>query len=108
MLAIGDLGIGIPKHLRRIYNESSDRKLLRKALGEGVTGTGDSNRGNGIPSVLGEAKEARIRHALLEIRSGNAHLRHRIGRDGKGDTKTEPSVFKRGTWICFELGPLPD
>lgn len=106
VLALGDLGMGIPKHLRQVYEEESDRRLLRKALEEGVSGTGDNHRGNGIPSVLGEARSAQIRHAQLDIRSGRAHLKHRLGRGGQATTQTSKAGFKLGTWICFELGPL--
>lgn len=106
VLSIGDLGIGVPKHMRRIYGDESDRRMLRKALEEGATGTGEEHRGNGIPSVLEEARNARIRHALLEIRSGKAALTHRLRRDGSSTTSTVAASNKRGTWICFELGPL--
>jgi hypothetical protein len=106
VLSIGDLGIGIPKHMRRIYGDESDRRLLRKALEEGASGTGDSHRGNGIPSVIEEAQSARIRHALLEIHSGKAILKHRLMRDGSSKTSTQAAGNKLGTWICLELGPL--
>ena len=106
VLAMGDLGIGVPAHMRRVYGDESDRRMLRKALEEGATGTGDSHRGNGIPSVLEEARNARIRHALLEIHSGRAVLKHRLGRGGAGKTTTTVASNKLGTWICFELGPL--
>lgn len=106
VLSIGDLGIGVPKHMRRIYGDESDRRMLRKALEEGASGTGDSHRGNGIPSVLDEARNARIRRALLEIHSGKAVLKHRLRRDGSGRTTTESGSNKLGTWICFELGAI--
>jgi hypothetical protein len=106
VLSIGDLGQGAPAHMRQVYEDESDRRLLRKALEEGATGTGEEHRGNGIPSVLEEARNARIRHAVLEIRSGKALLKHRVNRDGTSKTTTEAAGFKRGTWICFELGPM--
>ncbi len=106
VLSVGDLGMGAPEHMRQVYGDDSDRRLLRKTLEEGASGTGDDERGNGIPSVLEEAQNARMRYAQLEIRSGKAHLRHRLSRDGSAKTTTAPASFKRGTWICFELGPL--
>lgn len=106
VLALGDLGIGVPTHMRQIYGDESDRRMLRKALEEGASGTGDSHRGNGIPSVLEEARNTRIRHALLEIRSGRAVLKHRLRRDGSSKTTTMVASNKLGTWVCFELGPL--
>lgn len=95
----------MPEHMRQVFNDSSDRRLLRKALEEEVSGTGSRERGNGIPSVLEEAREARITYAQLEIRSGNASLTHYVNQNGRNHTTTEAATFKKGTWICFELGP---
>lgn len=106
VLSIGDLGIGVPKHMRQVYGDASDRRMLRKAIEEGVSGTGEEHRGNGIPSVLEEARNSRMRYALLEIRSGKAILNHRLGRGGSSKTTTAGALNKLGTWICFELGPL--
>jgi hypothetical protein len=105
VLTIGDLGMGVPEHMRQVFDDSSDRRLLRKALDEEVSGTGSSERGNGIPSVLQEAQDSRITYALLEIRSGRATLHHYVHRNGTARTETSATTFKRGTWICFELGP---
>jgi hypothetical protein len=104
-LTIGDLGMGVPTHMRQVFDEESDRRLLRKALEEQVSGTGNKERGNGIPSVLEEAQSARITYASLRIRSGKATLLHHVQRNGQTTTATHPSPFKKGTWICFELGP---
>lgn len=106
VLSIGDLGVGIPEHMRQIYGDASDRRMLRKALETGTSGTGDEHRGNGIPSVLEEMQTARIRHALLEIHSGRGLLKHRLGRNSFSKTTTESTANRRGTWICLELGPL--
>lgn len=105
VLTIGDLGVGVPEHMRQVFNESSDRRLLRKAIDEEVSGTGDRERGNGIPSVLHEAQSSRITYAQLEIRSGKASLHHYVNGKGASRTDTSPAGFKKGTWICFELGP---
>jgi hypothetical protein len=105
MLTIADLGIGVPEHMRQVFEDPSDRRLLRKALEEEVSGTGNRERGNGIPSVLEEAREARITYAQLTIRSGNARLTHYVNKNGRRRTTTETASFKKGTWICFELGP---
>jgi hypothetical protein len=105
VLTIGDLGMGVPAHMRQVFDDSSDRRLLRKALEEEVSGTGSSERGNGIPSVLEEAQSSRISYARLEIRSGRASLHHYVHRNGTARTNTFAGGFKKGTWICFELGP---
>jgi hypothetical protein len=104
-LTIGDLGMGVPAHMRQVFDDPSDRRLIRKALEEEVSGTGDQERGNGIPSVLDEARGSRISYARLEIRSGRARLRHSVNRTGRGQTSTEAAANKQGTWVCFELGP---
>lgn len=106
VLSIGDLGIGVPGHMRQVYGDDSDRRMLRKALEEGVSGTGEEHRGNGIPSVLDEARNSRMRYAQLEVRSGGGTLNHRLNRDGSSRTTTAATSNKLGTWICFELGPL--
>ena len=100
------MDVEVPEHMRRVYGDQGDRRLLRKALEEGASGTGDKHRGNGIPSVIDEMREARIRHALLEIHSGRAVLKHRLGRNQSSKTTTEAAGNKLGTWICLELGPL--
>lgn len=105
VLTIGDLGIGVPEHMRQVFEDPSDRRLLRKALEEEVSGTGSSVRGNGIPSVLQEAESSRITYARLEIRTGHASLHHSVHRSGASRTDTSATAFKQGTWICFELGP---
>jgi hypothetical protein len=104
-LTIGDLGMGVPAHMRQVFDDPSDRRLIRKALEEEVSGTGNRERGNGIPSVLEEARCARITYARLEIRSGEAILRHSVNRFGRGQTTTEAAGYKTGTWVCFEIGP---
>lgn len=105
VLTIGDLGMGVPAHMRQVFDDQSDRRMLRKALEEEVSGTGSSERGNGIPSVLQEAQSSRISYARLEIRSGHASLHHYVHRSGTTRTGTSATAFKKGTWICFELGP---
>lgn len=105
VLTIGDLGMGVPKHMRQVFDDPSDRRLLRKALEEEVSGTGSSERGNGIPSVLQEAQSSRITYASLEIRSGDASLHHYVNSNGTTRTDTSTPGFRKGTWICFELGP---
>jgi hypothetical protein len=104
-LTIGDLGMGVPTHMRQVFDDPSDRRLIRKALEEEVSGTGRQERGNGIPSVLDEARSARITYARLEIRSGKAILRHSVNRAGRSQTSTKAAGNKQGTWVCFELGP---
>lgn len=49
VVAIADLGVGIPEHLRQQYPEwHDDAFAIGQALEYGVTGTGDPHRGTGF------------------------------------------------------------
>lgn len=108
VLALGDLGVGIPKHMRKRYRSlSSDRRALRQAVKEGITATGKPERGIGFSSLMEGALGPQMRYATLDIHSGNAKLKHSV-REGDFEpiTKTWPAPYKIGTWATFELGPL--
>jgi hypothetical protein len=107
-LAIADLGIGIPEHIRNRYPEwQDDSAAIARALERGVSGTGDPHRGNGFSEVFREAAETdlvRARSAAeIDIRSG----RGRVGVKIVGGTKTaEPGSVgapRRGTWITYTI-----
>jgi hypothetical protein len=51
-LAVGDLGIGIPEHVRRQFPEYDDMFAIARALEPGVSGTGDRYRGNGFAETF--------------------------------------------------------
>jgi hypothetical protein len=109
VLALGDLGMGIPAHMRRRYTElRGDRTALREAIKEGKTGTGKEERGIGFTSVMEGAEEAQMRYASLDIHSGKAQLQHAVWADPDSEAKTatEDAPYKIGTWATFEIGPL--
>ncbi len=59
-LAIADLGIGIPEHIRSRHPEwQDDTAAIASALDRGVTGTDDPYRGNGFAEVFDEALSSR-------------------------------------------------
>lgn len=106
VLAVGDLGQGIPRHLKRqIPDIEDDRRALQLAVRQGVTGTGDDVRGNGFYWVMKTARESRMRYATLDVRSGNAHLRQRAEPGRTLRTGVRRAPFKKGTWATLELGP---
>lgn len=68
-LAIADLGIGIPEHIRSRHPEwHDDTAAITRALDRGVTGTDDPYRGNGFAEVLDEAMR-KLREQLVRAKS---------------------------------------
>jgi anti-sigma regulatory factor (Ser/Thr protein kinase) len=103
-IAVADLGIGIPEHLRRQYPElSDDDHAIALAMQPRTTGTGRSNRGNGFSETF-EAALASSLHALrIEIHAANGFVRREVVHE-RDKTETFPAArYKRGTWIVYEL-----
>lgn len=107
VLALGDLGIGIPAHMRKQFDLKGDRTALREALKEGVTATGKDERGIGFTSVAEEAMNSRMRYATLDIHSGRAQLQQIVLPEGISAVTTDDAPNKFGTWLTFEIGPSP-
>jgi anti-sigma regulatory factor (Ser/Thr protein kinase) len=105
VIALGDLGIGIPRHMRRRHGAMPDTEVVRLALNEGVTGTDNPNRGNGFYWVMDAARQSHLRMARLQVRSGRAKVLRSMGATGKIRTITREVKNKTGTWITLELGP---
>jgi anti-sigma regulatory factor (Ser/Thr protein kinase) len=105
VLALGDLGIGIPTHMRKRFPTlRGDRTALREALKEGVTATGKDERGIGFTSVIEEAMASRMRYATLDIHSGHGQLQQ-VVRPSFEHVSTQDAPNKIGTWLTFEIGP---
>jgi hypothetical protein len=106
VLALGDLGVGIPAHMRKEFDQlKGDRTALREALKEGVTATGRDERGIGFTSVAEEAMNSRMRYAALDIHSGRAQLQQVVTPEGISAVTTASAPNKIGTWLTFEIGP---
>lgn len=99
-LAVGDLGMGIRRHLTRNPRWSylvSDEEAIKKALEPGVSGTAD-RRGYGYDYVLDELEQTA--GAELFIRSGYGWVKTAVTKSGRKRTSgTDPGVEYPGTLI---------
>jgi hypothetical protein len=105
VLAIGDLGIGIPEHMRRAFPELTDAEdAIREATKEGVTATGNPHRGIGYQWVIDGMKEANIPVGALRVWSGRGRFRVEV-RDGTQVRRDAWAVERPtvGTWVRLEL-----
>ena len=103
-IAISDLGIGIPEHVRQQYPEwDDDGFAIAQATTEGVTGTGDAHRGIGFSSTFEAALTDSLHAAQMDIRSASGLCRVQIVQE-KQKIETIPGPrFRRGTWITYDL-----
>jgi hypothetical protein len=103
-VAISDLGMGIPEHIRQRYPEwDDDGFAIAQAMNEGVTGTGDPHRGIGFSSTFEAALTNSLHAARMDIRSASGFCRLQIVQEGRR-TETIPGPrFRRGTWITYDL-----
>lgn len=107
-LAIADLGIGIPEHIRARHPEwYDDTAAITRALVRGVSGTGDPHRGNGFAEVFEAAVQTDLVRASsgadIDIRAGKGRVGVRIF---GGSEVPEPRVVRwprRGTWITYTV-----
>lgn len=105
VLAIGDLGVGIPEHLRQAFPSlTSDEDAIREATKEGVTATGNPHRGIGYQYVIDGLKESGLPLGELRIWSGQGRFRVEA-RLGTQVRRRAWSVDDRtqGTWVRLEL-----
>jgi hypothetical protein len=107
-LAIADLGIGVPEHIRSQHPEwQDDTAAIARAIERGVSGTGDAYRGNGFSEVFDEAMQTDLvkarSAALIDIRSGRGRVSvELVGGVMKvgGHRSDRP---RRGTWITYTI-----
>lgn len=103
-IAVADLGIGIPEHLRRQFPEySADDHAIALAMEPRVTGTGSAHRGNGFSETFEAALTSTLHAARIEIHSAKGFVRKEIVQE-RGKTQMFPGAqYRRGTWIVYEL-----
>lgn len=102
-LAVADLGMGIPEHVRQQYPEwDHDPHAIANATQERVSGTGRSDRGFGFSEILREALASAMNAAEINIRSCRGHLCINIAGERVVPQGWE-TAYKRGSWISYEL-----
>jgi hypothetical protein len=107
-LAIADLGIGIPEHIRARHPEwYDDTAAIGNALAQGVTGTGDPHRGNGFEEVFDAALESALvatrSTATIDIRSGSGRVGVELVAGDRKVSDYRHNVPRRGTWITYTV-----
>jgi hypothetical protein len=103
-VAIADLGIGIPEHLRQQYPEwTDDGWAIAHATDEHVTGTGDRHRGIGFSAVFEAALTRSLHAAQLNILSASGFCRAHLVQEDRKIEVFPTSRFRRGTWITYDL-----
>jgi hypothetical protein len=102
VLAVGDLGVGIPSHLGDALHTNGatgEAKLIAKALEPGVTGVRNGrpheNHGNGLPNLLETIRGLGMPVAALSIWSGVGRIDVPVR---SRPTPRDVSSSTRGTW----------
>lgn len=103
-IAISDLGIGIPEHIRQRYPEwSEDGYAIAHATEPHVTGTGDRHRGIGFSEVLEAALTRSLHAARMDIHAANGFCRIQVVQQQRKVEVFPAPRFRRGTWIAYDL-----
>jgi hypothetical protein len=105
ILVVGDLGVGIPTHMRKAFPElEDDGDAIRVATREGKSGTGDPQRGIGYQYVIDGLKNEHIATGELRVWSGRGRFRvQTLG--GVQVRRRAWSVDEEtvGTWVRLDL-----
>jgi len=105
VLVIGDLGIGVPAHIRRAHPHlKKDDDAIREATKEGMTGTGSPQRGVGYQYVIDALKDSEVRKGDLRLWSGNG--RFRLNAAAGTQKRRQAWAVENptaGTWVRLEL-----
>lgn len=103
-IAIGDLGMGVPEHIRRRYPEwSDDGWAIAYATRESVSGTKDPHRGVGFSSVFEAALTSSLHAGRMDILSANGFCRVQTVQQNPKVEVLPAARFRRGTWITYDL-----
>lgn len=101
VVAIGDFGIGMAKHLKRGgHAHATDSKTIAHGLTDMVSGTGIEYRGRGysVPFEVAGRKDATVR---LRVRANNGWVERRDG--GKTRMLSCRPSEEPGTWVEFQF-----
>lgn len=103
-IAIGDLGIGIPEHIRQAYPEwGDDGWAIAHATKEGVSGTGHPHRGIGFSAVMEAALTNSLHAARMDLLSASGFCRLQSVQETPKVEVFPAARFRRGTWIAYDL-----
>jgi len=103
-IAISDLGMGVPEHIRQRYPEwSDDGWAIAHATKEHVSGTSDPHRGIGFSAVFEAALTSSLHAAQMDILSANGFCRIQTVQEDRKTEVLPATRFRRGTWITFDL-----
>lgn len=103
-IAISDLGLGVPEHIRQRYPEwSDDGWAIAHATEERVTGTNDPHRGFGFSSVFEAALTSSLHAARMDLLSANGFCRVQTVQEKRKVEVFPATRFRRGTWIAYDL-----
>jgi hypothetical protein len=107
-LAIADLGIGVPEHIRSQHPEwHDDTAAIARAIERGVSGTGDPHRGNGFSEVFDEALQTDLVKARsaaeIDIRSGRGRVSVELVGGVQKAVAHQVRHPRRGTWITYTI-----
>lgn len=105
VLAIGDLGVGIPEHMRSAFpNLLADDDAIRVATKEGITATGINHRGIGYQWVIDGMKDTQVPLGELRVWSGKGRFRVEV-KDGVQVRRRAWPVDEStaGTWVRLRL-----
>jgi hypothetical protein len=105
ILTIGDLGIGIPDHIRKVHPEfTADDDAIRLATREGYTGTGDEHRGVGYQCAIDCMKETKVPFGELRVWSGMGRFRVEVADGVQVRRRAWPvEEATAGTWVRVAL-----
>ncbi len=104
VLAIGDLGVGIPRHIRRTHRQLTDDGVaIARATERGVTGTYEE-RGHGYQGLIRTFSRTEVPSARLRIWSGDGRFSLSV-RNGRLLSRRAWTIgnYTVGTWINLEL-----
>lgn len=103
-IAISDLGMGIPEHIRRRYPEwSDDGWAIAHATRESVSGTNNPHRGIGFSSVFEAALTTSLHAGRMDLLSANGFCRIQTVQENPKLEVLPATRFRRGTWITYDL-----
>lgn len=103
-IAISDLGMGVPEHIRQRYPEwSDDGWAIAYATEENISGTGKDHRGIGFSAVFEAALTSSLHAARMDILSASGFCRLQLVQEKRKVEVFPATRFRRGTWITYDL-----